>query len=460
MIEQRLPELFEAVDVSDAPPAPALGPLLHTARRSVRRRRWTAVAVMLLTVIALVGAVQQYPHHRLAPASPPSGTPTLPDTIAGYSALTAKVSRAPGGRAILIYEFGNGELINMFQPIALGADADTYRQIDAAETGRGYRPWLLSPDGTFVVMSEPSALTRQLTIVDLVKGGTRSVSLPEPVALTLLAISPDSRRVAYASVPTLSADGAAANGISQDTARYGTLAVTDLSTGATVRFPQFQPVEAVAFAPDGRQLAVQTKLETWIATVDGHSVRRVPMPPGRGIAPRVAWSPDGALLATIGWGTDTWQNLENKTETVYRPEYTDTSILFVSATAQAAGPAVVIGKAIPQGELLGWRSADRVLMVDGYEAAIFTEVPVDGSPGRVISRVDPRHSCELTMQKCATFEIRAATGLLLSAEPRAAGAPDRGPWPPWFVAAVLGVLLVVVAIWLLIRRRMRARAGT
>jgi hypothetical protein len=277
--------------------------------------------------------------------------------------------------------------------------------------------------------------------------------------VTLLAISPDGHKVAYASVPTLSADAVTYGGIDQDTARYGTLSIIDLGTGATTHFPQFQPVQAVAFAPDGQQLAVQTKFETWIATIDGHTVRRVPMGPHRGIAPRVAWSPDGALLATIAWDTNTWQNLQYQTETQYLPDYNDQSTHFTSATADAASTPVEVGKPIPHGELLGWRAPDRVLMVDGYEAATLSEVPIDGSAGRVLSQVDPRPSCELTMQKCATFEIRAATGLLLAASPRAAGAPNRGPWPPWFVATVLGFALTTLAVVWWIRRRLRMQTG-
>jgi hypothetical protein len=463
MIDERLPELFHAVDVSAAPPPPTVAQIITAGRRSVRRRRWRAILAAVVLVAGLAGAVQAVAVNRLAhlPATAGPSGPQLPDTIAGYSHLTSTVSHDPAGRAILIYHFGNGELFNVWQPIALGADRNSYRQLDAADTGRktGYRPWLLAPDGTFVLMAEPGTLTSAFTVVDLRTGRQTAVPLAAPRAVHLLALSPDGRQVAYSVLPRLPND-AAMGEIQSEAGRVGMLAVTDLDTGRTTTMPQFSPVQAVAYSASGDRMVVQSKLQTWIVGADGSGARALAMPPGQGITPQAAWSPDGRLLATVAWTPENWQNLQGGTETAYRTGFDDSPISFVEIGDD--GGTRPTGTPIAGGTMLGWRSATSVATYVDYEATSFYETPIAGGPSTLLTRVDPSTSCELGTQQCAMFEVRAATGLLLAATPRVAGSPERGPWPAWLltlvtVLAALGVLGAITVVRLL--RRRRATAG-
>lgn len=463
MTDQQMTELFEGVDVTGAPPLPPghTQQLVRAGRRSVRRRRMTTLLAGLTLVAVTLGVagLVSPDGDRLTPADPSASTASLPDRIAPFSLLTAHVSADPAGRAIMIYQFGNGELFNVYQPLALGADGDTYRQIDGARADQGFRPWLLSPDGTFVVMAEAQRATAAFTVVSLATGKQRAVALPEPIGVTPLAISPNGRYVAYSTV-AVPEDTRSLDAIEHEAAQLGMLAIMDLETGRSTSVPDFKPVQAAAFAPDSQRLAVQTKFETWVVTVDGRKERQVPMPQGYGIQPNVAWSPDGKLLAAVAWTSESWQLLDGTTATVYVRAFGSGKVEFVDATG--AGGAVP--NPLQMDEILGWRSGDRLVTVTNSDAPEIFEVPLNGGEPRVISRVDTGTSCELGMQRCNAYEISVATGLLQSATLRAAGEPDRGPWPTWFVLVVAGTTALVLLGCLLVvravrRRTRRARIG-
>ena len=115
-------DLFATLPDDPAPPMQPgyLDTVLTRGRRSARRRRIGAAAVWAVVVLAL--AVLVLPGVPL-PAQPgaPARKPGLPDHFAGYSLLTSTVTKAPPGRAIALYGYGNGELFNMFQPLVVGA---------------------------------------------------------------------------------------------------------------------------------------------------------------------------------------------------------------------------------------------------------------------------------------------------------------------------------------------------
>ncbi|MFD0591770.1 TolB family protein [Catellatospora coxensis] len=199
----------------------------------------------------------------------------LPDRIAGYSPLTGSVSAAPPGRALLLYGYGNSEMFRTYQTLVLGADAEVYRQLDAAPERT--KPWLLSPDGRTVVLSEPDREVAEVRVVDLETGLTRQVPVPRPGGVVPLALSPDGNTLAYSIVDMTPIAAEAA----RDAGRYvewyatghGELMLLDLRTGQATG-TGIVPVSAAAFAPDGRRLVVQSELRTWLVGLDGQRQRR------------------------------------------------------------------------------------------------------------------------------------------------------------------------------------------
>ncbi|MEV0717439.1 hypothetical protein [Asanoa sp. NPDC050611] len=101
---------------------------------------------------------------------------SLPDRFAGYSMFTSTVTDAPLGRAIALYGYGNGEMFNMFQPLVVGADGDTYRRVDAMQE-RDRPSTLLAPDGTQVLLGDDRGATDELVLVDLGTGEERQLPL-------------------------------------------------------------------------------------------------------------------------------------------------------------------------------------------------------------------------------------------------------------------------------------------
>jgi hypothetical protein len=443
--DQQLNALFAQSDVTGQPQLPPayLPDLLGQARRSARRRRVAGVlaaAAAVLVVLGVAGLVR--PHtSSLPPADRSPGTPTLPHRIAPYSSFTGEVSASPPGPAIMIYEYGSGETINVWQALALSADGDVYRQIDAAEGSGGLRQWLLSPDGRTVIMAERQSATSALLLLDLITGKQREVGLPAKAGVSLLAVSPDGQQVAYTSAP-LPDDLRAGNSIEFENARVGTLSILDLTTGRATPVPGFQPVQAAAFSPDGELLAIQSKMETWIITADGVRVRQVPMPADTGIVPRNAWSPDGHLLATTLWRADSWQQLDGTTTSSY--SVASWYGIGIAGIAGATEPWVIS----EHDTFLGWRSSDRVLVFTPSSADNgddqLADLSLDGTR-KTLSRFDTGRSCELGMQTCQTLELTVASGLLPDLTVRPAGSPQRGPWPTSMLL-LIGIPITVVAV--------------
>ena len=430
----------------DEPPLPPqyVDRLVAAGRASVRRRRAGAVlCVLALLVAGLALALPGRPPSVPAVPPVPAGSPSLPDRIAPYSTLTSTVSRSPGGRAVMLYQFGNGELFNMFQPLALGADRDTYRQLDAAEGRRGIRPWLLSPDGTIAVVTASVDPVDALTLVDLRTGRRRSVPLPSPTGALPLAFSPDGRTLAYAAVPMPPSDPYA--DVAGEARRTGVLVLVDLDTGRSSTLSGVTPVLAASFSPDGQLLAVQTGPQVRIVDRAGAAVRTVDLPAEHVLTTNAAWSPDGRLLAATG-----------ATASPGGPDIIEyhRRIVFADATG-AGGP---VPDPLAAEEMLGWRAPDRILaqVAAGDGAGELRDLPVTGGPGTVLSRFDPGSTCELGLSSCQAYEIRMATGLLPSLVVRSADA-DRGPWPRWTTVTVTAVSVLLALLALLVYRWIRGR---
>jgi Tol biopolymer transport system component len=362
---------------------------------------------------------------------------------------------------VLLYTYGNGELTNIWQALTLGADGDVYRQLDAAGNNGGFQQWLLSPDGRSVILADKQRPDGALTIVDLATGGQREVRLPEFAGVTLLAISPDGRHVAYASAPP-PADTEPIGAIAQETARVGRLTIIDLATGRSTLVPGLRPVQAAAFSPDGLRLVVQSALQTWIVTRDGQLERQVRLPTGTGIVSRNAWSPDWRTIAVTTWRAESWQQLDGTTTSTYI-ETPGTISVYDIIHGRDLRNDVVPPQKVADGVFLGWRPNGRLLTLTGEYSAgdeALVEVRGDGGPPTVLSRFDPGSTCELGMQTCMVLDLTVAAGLLQEVTVRPAGAPDRGPWPlPLRLAGAAALALAVGAGWLIWRWARHRRRG-
>ncbi|MFI5910336.1 WD40 repeat domain-containing protein [Dactylosporangium sp. NPDC051541] len=422
-------ELFAALPDGPVPPLAAdyVDRVLTHARRSARRRRlgaaaaWTAIVAAVCTF--LIPGVLPEP----APAAPGQRA-ALPDRFAGYSTLTSTAERAAPGRAIALYGYGSDALFTMFQQLVVGADADTYRRVGAWD-GRGRAPGLLSPDGTWVLLGRAAGPAPELLLVDLTTGRERSVPLGAWLEVRLLAWSPDGRYVAYSAAP----DGPAYGGestVGYDVLQRGTLRLLDVTTGRSTEFPSMGRPSAAAFAPDSARMAVQEGERVHLLRLNGAEDRVVSVGAGRGLAPRAGWSPDGRLLATVPWDG---------------PAPAAGKVEFLAVGADAVAPAPVGDVA----RVLGWRDAGHLVVATapGGHGLELAEVTLAAGDRRVLSRFDPGMTCEFGMQHCDVLDLQLATGLLAGLTVRAAGSPDRGPWP-WplrlLVAALAAAGLVVL----------------
>ncbi|WP_155385695.1 WD40 repeat domain-containing protein [Catellatospora paridis] len=450
-------ELFAAVP-DDPPPALPPGHLdvvLARARREVRHRRIGAAG--LSAVVVLLLAVLVVPGFPLpAPTAAPPSSPSLPDRLAGYSMLTSTVGQAPPGRAIALYGYGNGELFNMFQPLVVGADRDTYRQVDAMQE-RGRPSALLAPDGTGVLLGDDRGATADLVLVDLATGARRSIPIGDPVGVRLLAWSADGRHVAYSAAPlTGSGDFGSVNFVAAEVARTGTLRLLDLSTGRSTAVPSIAPAWTAAFAPDSRRLAVQVGQHAHLLDVDGREYGTVELPAGRELAADVGWSPDGEFLATVPWLSDGPFNGTTGGDTGHATflwKAGDVAFWPIAADPPVTAPPPV-GDVV---QLLGWRSASTVVVatVDDAGRLSLAEVQLGTGTRRTLSSFDTGSTCELGMQTCRTFDLHLATGMLPELTVRTAGSPQRGPWP---LALSAVVAVVAIGAGLLIWRRIRRSA--
>jgi dipeptidyl aminopeptidase/acylaminoacyl peptidase len=336
--------------------------------------------------------------------------------------LTARASEAPPGTAIALYQHGlNFGWGDRPQAVVLGAYDDVYRRVDLAEAADGEPiATLLSPDGTRVAVGNRNS-SNVLSLVDLSTGKSEKLpAWPEPSSsLAPIAWSSDGRYLVvlrYAGEWLL------------DPLLY------DLRTRETPTALEQGITWAAAFSPDGRRLAFQP---------DGNGLRvidlntrvtaELPVPSGMPRAVRLAWSPDGQLLAATG---------------------NDKRVHFVDATG--SGRPVPVPVRFDLAFVLAWTGARTILISRNG----FVEVNVDSGVSRRVSEFDesrvwPAESHELGL-------MSFASNLMIGVQSRPADAwPDRGPWPDWLrLATFVSIVLLAGAATLLVRRvRRRWRWG-
>ncbi|MBV1853630.1 hypothetical protein [Catellatospora tritici] len=459
MNDQQITDLFAATPAADEPPLPPghLEQVLGAARRDRRRRRITAALAAIATILLGGAATVLGPGLTGGAVQPASGTPGLPDQIAGYSPLTGRVSDSPPGRALMLYGYGNGELFHTYQTLVLGADGDVYRQLDAAPDTSG--SWLLAPDGRTVVLADASRKSSSVRVVDLSTGRVASVPLGRTGGVFPLALSPDGQTLAYGIVDTPQLDQDLAqsvgNAITFYGSEHGTLVLLNLRTGQST-VADVSPAAAVAFAPDGGRLAVQSRLETWLVGLDGHRIEQVRVPQGYGLTQHNAWSPDGTMLALTWWRRDGWSTGPG-TDQAFTP---DPSAPSPFGVVRLDRPDQMIAKPENVETFLGWLSDTEILSLSwdyGADTGALWATPVGGGAARAVSHFDSGHRCEYGTQRCVPYDAMVASQLLDGIKVRAAGWPDRGPWPAGFRWAAAVVVLAGLGLVLLIRRRRRRR---
>ncbi|MDG6105594.1 PD40 domain-containing protein [Dactylosporangium aurantiacum] len=413
--------IADAVHVD--PPDPAV----LMARASTRAGRWRPL-LSAAGVLGVLAAAALGPGLLAQPAAPTGGT-VLPARLAGLSLLTAPVSEAPAGPALLAYVQGsNGpRWLHTLQTVVLSVDGHTYRRLDEAERRGGPAelgtwqdaPVLLAPDGARVAVGSVGPAT-DVAVVDLRTGRTTTHRGRGAGVIRPLAWSPDGTRLAY----TVGDTGSA---------------VLDLTTGASIPLPA--PATAAAFSPDGRRLAVQGAPDTEVEP--RRAIRILDAAGGTGatelaaagfgvlIAGQAAWSPDGRWLAVAdnaGAGK------------------LDCSISFLPADPadRTPPPAPIVTQ--DQIALVGWAAPDRPLVTQG-----------SATGHRTVSGPDLRPLT--TTGDTTTYDLQAATALLPAARVAPAGDPDRGPWPAWLRLAGAAAVLAGAGLawWLWSRRGPRGR---
>lgn len=401
---------------------PDLAVLLARATR--RSGRWRPL-LSAAGVLGVLAAAALGPGLLAQPATPAGGT-VMPARLADLSLLTAPVSTAPAGPAILAYVQGSTgpRWLHTEQTVVLGVDGRTYRRLDEAERRGGpfeFGSWqdapvLLAPDGTRVAVGSVGA-AGDVAVVDLRTGRTTRHPAVATGVMHVLAWAPDGTHLAYTVDDTESA-------------------VLDLTTGVSARLAA--PATAAAFAPDGRRLAVQGNPETEvepqraIRVLDlaggAPPVQLAPVGFGVLIAGSGAWSPDGRWLAVV-------DNLGvGKLDCVL-------SFLPVDPADRTPPPArVATGRQL---ELLGWAGPDRPLI--SQDSATGHRTIIDPAGMRPLVTAAGKED---------TSGVQAAGALLPAAQVREVGGADHGPWPVWLrLAAAAAGLAAAGLIWLLWSRR-------
>ncbi|MEV0561120.1 hypothetical protein [Dactylosporangium sp. NPDC050588] len=418
--------------IADAVPVDPPDVAVLMARATTKPGRWRPL-LSAAGVLGVLAAAALGPGLLAQPAAPTDGT-VLPNRLAGLSLLTAPVSEAPPGPALLMYVQGAGgpRWLHTQQTVVLGADGHTYRRLDEAERRGGPAelgtwqdaPALLAPDGTRVAVGRTATGTAatdaaDIVVVDLRTGVTGTKATFGTGVVQPLAWSPDGTRLAYTVGDTESA-------------------VLDFTTGISTRLATV--ATAAAFSPDGRRLAVQGAPDTEveprrairIVEVAGGEVVAELAPVGFGvlIAGQAAWSPDGRWLAVAdnaGVGK------------------LDCTIAFLPTDPldRASPPAPIVTE--EQIALVGWAAQDRPLVTQG-----------GATEHRTVSGPDLRPLT--TADGSTTYDLQAATALLPSARVAPGGDPDRGPWPVWLRLTIAAAALAVVGLgWLLWSRRRATR---
>lgn len=435
--------------------------------------RWWPRAVGA-TVLAVALIVALFPISWFPPAATEPGKPaSIPARLPGYSYFTGDVSTSPPGRAVALFQHGFGvEFMDFPRAVVIGADANIYRRMGAAEARGGPEtqgdpgPMLLSPGGTHVAVGGYDSSDHDLALIDLHTGDVELFPVPGGRSVIPLAWSPDSRQVAYLSTvdPVNPYSGSATR---------GDIGMLEVDTGRARLLPGAADARAVAFSPDGKELAIHrippddgSELGMYgipqlgggtvdIVGRDDEVLRQLTLPADQYLDGPDAWSPDGALLATgfqswgclpvdgedQEWDEDEWQSCIAEAE----------AISFVDASGRGAPVPETLRADVAGSEgVLGWISADELLVLDdvepgpdAYKVHWVSAVSLKDQSSRRLSEVRG-------VDNYGVGDFQVAVALLPNMQIRDAGIVDRGPWPTalrvGFAVLVAGAALVIANV--------------
>jgi dipeptidyl aminopeptidase/acylaminoacyl peptidase len=447
-------------------------PRLDVAQAAVslaeRRRRRRLVVVPVATAVAvlclvLASAVVLPTGSVQTPGAPPSAV-VLPDRVARPVGWTPRVTESVSGPAAYVVPSATAG-----EPAVIGVDGSARLLPNPVASYGGGVAAALSPDGQHLAYAPDSSAAgssgehgsaEPLRIVDLRTGNVRSIDLTaqgfEPYAEGLT-WSPQGDRLAMTVATVFSSSSSGGTEASSGGLDLVTLDVSTLSLRRTAA-----GLGTVAWSPSGDRLARITMEEEGSAFVEvldsrtGRELDRVAVPDGADIDAG-AWSPDGRELALT-------RRVGPVLATDVNPGSADSSppppweLVRVPLDGGAT-------TSVPIGEhgnpwVAGWRGATPVLQV------------ADGASRTLLQSVDlatGTRTTVVTLPTVGVAQVEVARDLLSSA-PLAEVETQQAPWWSlraarwWFenltAAAVLGSAALLLFFGLvargLVRRGRRA----
>ncbi|MGH9248290.1 MAG: WD40 repeat domain-containing protein [Acidimicrobiales bacterium] len=289
---------------ADAVPAngPSRADRAVTTARRVRKTRVAAIAVAAVAAV-VAGALMVPVASRLGTIEPagPGDEPSVPGQIYPVPLHAPSVGEGPALGQPAAYLLGGvpradgwfGE--SCCHLAVVGASTDEYAFLDLPGmtdvAGGGALNARLAPDGRVIAYATPGGIR----LLNLVDGTSRTFDAPPGLhPWSVLAWSGDGSRLAVAT-------GDPKAGATEEIG-LATVTVADQPSWSTpdLGVEWDGSTNAVALAPDGAQITLAQDGELRIAPVDGGSARILLSGIGP-VDPQVAWSPDGELIAALGF---------------------------------------------------------------------------------------------------------------------------------------------------------------